>query len=764
MSIVGTLAAIIPAAIGVWQLIEIRKGVADVQDATVVAARARHVQEIISHSLPSFTATALEFSPEERVSIFRETDRKFGELNQALLALRNVGSELIPLAEQQMLSDSIENIAHSWEEIRENAGTNMAPAEKTFHFLKVFADIRKARNVLVKVEQRAEAAANLSTTLSRERIQHTYVLLVLVICGGALISLLTISGSLEFAKSVRESNERLDAALSNMTSALTMFDRDQKLVISNGRFGEMFAIPSEELQPGISLQDVVTRQVRNGYFEGDCPDSFIREYLAKVSAGTAFSQTLQLADGRTIAVSQLPMKPGGWVTTHTDISEIRRIEAEIEHIAHHDALTDLPNRVTLRKRAGQILAQLEPGKQVAVMCLDLDRFKLINDSYGHAAGDELLKSVADRLRQCTRRGDVIARLGGDEFAIITQPDTEPHNFTIVAERICEALSKPFQLPDQQVVSGVSIGIAVSPKHGTDIADLLKNADMALYKAKSDGRGVYRYFESEMDARMRARCDLEVDLRKALNADQFELHYQPIVNIETGSISGFEALIRWHHAERGFILPSEFIPIAEEANLIVPIGEWAIRTACHQAAKWPKGTRVAVNLSAVQFRSDRLVDVVSEALESSGLSGRCLELEITENVLMEANEATLEKLHDLRFLGVRIVMDDFGTGYSSLSYLRSFPFDKIKLDKSFIGELASSDGSDAILTAVASMSKSLGINTTAEGVETEREFNAVKSAGYTEMQGYFFSPPRSVTEINELYLDACNANKAVSAVS
>jgi diguanylate cyclase (GGDEF)-like protein len=375
-----------------------------------------------------------------------------------------------------------------------------------------------------------------------------------------------------------------------------------------------------------------------------------------------------------------------------------------------------------------------------VLCLDLDHFKSVNDTLGHPVGDELLRAVSQRLTQCLGGDDVVARLGGDEFAVIQMAIGAPNDAGTLASQLIEVVSRPYDIAGHEVLIGVSIGIAVAPGDGVTADELLRNADLALYRAKAEGRGAFHFFEPEMDRQVQARRALEIDLRKAYSNDEFELYYQPLVNLESGEVSGFEALLRWHHPERGMVSPVEFIPLAEEIGLIVQIGEWVLRQACAEAATWPDDIKVAVNLSPVQFRSRTLVQVVLSALAYSRLSPDRLELEITESVLLGDNEANLATLHQLRELGARISMDDFGTGYSSLRYLRSFPFDKIKIDQSFVRDMVERPDCVAIVRAVAGLGLSLGIATTAEGVETQAQLQRVRAEGCTEVQGYLFSRP------------------------
>jgi diguanylate cyclase (GGDEF)-like protein len=465
----------------------------------------------------------------------------------------------------------------------------------------------------------------------------------------------------------------------------------------------------------------------------------------------------EFGDGRTIAYAIRPLPDGGGVATHEDVTEQRRIEARIKHMAHHDALTDLPNRVLLRER---LEGALKGDAPVAVLWLDLDRFKEVNDTLGHAVGDGLLKAAAERLQGCVRERDTVARLGGDEFAVIQTGADQPLGATTLALRIIEAISEPYQINDHRIVIGASVGISVAPHDATDAHQLLRNADLALYRAKNEGRGTYRFFELGMDARMHARRQLELDLRNALANNGFEVHYQPVINLDTNNITAFEALLRWNHPERGSISPAEFIPLAEETGLIGSIGAWVLRTACMQAQRWPDSIRVAVNLSPLQFKQHDLVPLVVSALAASQLAPARLDLEITESVLLENTENTLAKLNQLRSLGVRISMDDFGTGFSSLSNLRSFTFDNIKIDRSFIQGLGHNEQCSAIVQAVAGLGAGLDVTTTAEGVETADQLEWVRAFGIVEVQGFFLGRPVPASQIDELI--ANNQLRAASA--
>jgi diguanylate cyclase (GGDEF)-like protein len=553
----------------------------------------------------------------------------------------------------------------------------------------------------------------------------------------------------------------LDAALNNMVQGLAMFDAEERLVICNERYVEMYGLSPEQAKPGTSVQSIIEHRIARGEFPGKTAEEHIRAMRKRLGDNKTADYMTQLSDGRHIAVTVQPMASGGTVTTHHDITVQRRSEAKIEHMALHDTLTGLPNRVLLNERLEQALAHVKRGEIVAVHLLDLDNFKTVNDTLGHAAGDKLLKQVAERLRALVRETDTIARMGGDEFAIVQGEIVQPGDATALAYRAIEAVSKPYSIDGREMVIGTSVGIAVGPTDGATADQLMRNADLALYRAKGDGRRTYRFFEAEMDAQMQARRVLEDNLRKALPAGEFELHYQPVFNLQSDEVSGFEALIRWRSGDQGLVPPGMFISLAEEIGFIVPLGEWAIRQACATAAGWPGNLKVAVNLSPVQFRGPGLVEVVVGALAASGLPAERLELEITETILLDNSEETLSTLYQLRALGVRIAMDDFGTGYASLSYLQCFPFDKIKIDRSFVKDIADGVGSLNIVRAVTAMATGLGMATTAEGVETPEQLEAVRAEGCTEMQGYLFSGPLTPSEVPK-FLSTWNKEKVRKA--
>lgn len=548
---------------------------------------------------------------------------------------------------------------------------------------------------------------------------------------------------------LRTQDLRFKTALDNMGKGLCMFDAQKSLVVCNDLYAQMYRLPPELLVIGTPHSAVIAHRVMNGILKGEKTGDAVDQKLSNLKelpADCQSSRIDELADGRLIRVTRQPMPGGGWVAIHEDVTERHRTEARIAHMARHDALTDLPNRIEFETRIQAALLRTQEGEHAAILFLDLDRFKQVNDTLGHPIGDALLKIVAGRLRRVVREHDTVARLGGDEFAVVQLGAVQPEGATNLAQRLIDAISAPYEIEGHQIVIGTSVGIAIAPTDGDAVAALLKSADVALYRAKADGRARYRFFEPGMDAAMQARRVLELDLRAALVNGEFELHYQPVVNIATGQVTGFEALLRWHHPARGLVSPADFIPVAEEIGLIVPIGDWVLRQACGDAASWPDDITVAVNLSPVQFKNARLSETVMLALAASGLPPHRLELEITEGVLLVQHEITLAVLHQLRSLGVRIAMDDFGTGYSSLSYLRSFPFDKIKIDRSFIQNMAQDESSSAIVRAVVGLSGRLGMVTTAEGVETAEQLDGVRAEGCTEVQGFYFSRAKPAREV------------------
>ena len=577
--------------------------------------------------------------------------------------------------------------------------------------------------------------------------------LLVIICSVFLLRALTnhIKRLVSSEAALADEQAKVDAALNNMSQGLGMLDATARLVVCNQRYLEMYGLSPEIIKPGCSLREIIEHRAATGSFCADDIAQYLADTLATVAQRAVFNKMTRLHDGRIIRIVNHPVEGGGWVSTHEDVTEEKRAEERIAYEAYVDDLTGLPNRKVFCEQLEQELKRVQRGERLALLYLDLDYLKQVNDTLGHAAGDKLLKGVADRLRGCVRDLDVVARLGGDEFAIIQKLLDQPSDAAALAMRVRDAIREPFDLDGHQVTVDISVGISIAPNDATELDELMKTADMALYEAKNAGRGTYCFYKPEMNARIQTRSKLEQDLQSALANGEFELFYQPIVNLQDNKITSFEALLRWHHPERGMISPAEFIPIAEEMGLIIPLGEWVLRTACAEAATWPSDIKVSVNVSSLQLTNENLVNVIISAIASARIPANRLELEITESVFIEntfANISTLKKLHEL---GVKFAMDDFGTGYSSLGYLMSFPFSKIKIDRSFIARLSDKDKSRAIVRAVADLARNLNMIVTAEGVETDQQLEQIRILGCTEMQGYLFSRPLPAAEIHRLFL-------------
>ncbi len=579
--------------------------------------------------------------------------------------------------------------------------------------------------------------------------------------GGVVVTFEDITKRKEAEQARAASELKLQTALSNMSQGLVMHDEEGRMILSNPRFAEIFGMPPDKVLPGMTIPELMGLSVSSSGVRILDPEGTIARAEDVLRGGDEGSYTMNMSDGRSLTTSLRRMPNGGVIVTFEDITQRLAVEAEAQRLAKFDALTDLPNRASFYDQMDTILKQLPRGESIGVLSLDLDRFKAVNDTLGHPIGDRLLQAAAQRVEHCLREGDIAARLGADEFAILQIPIEQPIDITTLANRLIEAVGARYDFDRNQVIVGVSVGVAVAPNDGRSPDTLMKNADLALDRAKADGGGVYRFFEPEMDARMQARHIIELNLRKAIeNGGEFELFYQPIVDVKTGKVASCEALLRWSSPERGLMMPGEFIPVAEATGLIVPLSEWVLRQACVEAARWPEEITVAVNLSPVQFTDMALVQSIKQALADSGLPASRLELEITERVLMDESGGAFAILHQIRDLGIKISMDDFGTGYSSIGYLRAFPFSTIKIDQSFIRDLPGKKDSIAIVRAVVALSNSLGMQTIAEGVETEEQLAGVTSEGCDLVQGFFFSKPRPSTEVKEFF--KAQAAKAMAA--
>ena len=546
--------------------------------------------------------------------------------------------------------------------------------------------------------------------------------------------------------------QELEQTLDNMGQGIIMVDGDHKIVVTNENFMRLLDLPNDINLHNMDfghLIDHLTARGEYGALAADEYDDLAGKLRATEFNGINANFERIRPNGIVLAIENQELPDGGFVRTVTDITEKRRSERQIAHLARHDTLTNLANRSLFRDKLEEAFASMPQTGSFGVLFLDLDNFKIANDTYGHAFGDELLKAVGNRLRTSTRSGDTVARLGGDEFAIILNGLNKSGRIAKRAHQLIDLMRAPFMIEGQQITATISVGCAEAPSDAGSPGEILKNADLALYKAKAEGRNTYRRFSPEMADEMNKRRRLEDDLRHAIAHDEFELNYQPLNTISSGEISGFEALLRWNHPSQGRVPPADFIPIAEDGGLILAIGEWVLGEACKQAARWDDNIRIAVNLSPVQFHDAELIMKVEYALQSSGLRPNRLELEITESVMMQTGKLAIDKLNELHQIGVKISMDDFGTGYSSLSYLKTFSFDKIKIDRSFVNQIETDNESRAIIKAIISLADGLGIRTTAEGVENAEQLGILTQLGCWEAQGYLFSPPRPLKDVPSL---------------
>ncbi len=576
------------------------------------------------------------------------------------------------------------------------------------------------------------------------------------VCAAFLVAVMQLSANLHriFMRAVvaREREAALarqfDTALNNMPHGLCMFRADGRLAVMNNRFREMLNLPDDVVNRDMSASDIVDACATQGTVSAASGKLIVAE-IEHTQTRDMITSDPDITRDRSLSWTFQPMDGGGAVVLVEDITERRRAEARIRHLARYDELTELPNRVNFRDEIEHLLKlPLEAGRLSALLFVDLDQFKQVNDTLGHPCGDELLCAVADRLRQMLRPEDFVARFGGDEFVVFLRDIHGGEDAAGLARRIVDRLSEPYKIGNHLVEIGASVGIAITSP-GISADTLLKNADMALYRAKADGRGTYCFFREEMAQTVEARRVLELDLRKALSNEEFELFYQPLINLKSGKITTCEALLRWNHPSRGTVSPADIIPVAEDMGLIVDLGHWILRKACMECMKWPDGVSVAVNFSPQQFHQRDVLNEVRYALELSGLPAHRLEIEITESSLLHNTQLTHDVLTQLRNLGVRISLDDFGTGYSSLSYLHNFPLQKVKIDRSFL-EGIDSDRPLTLLRGVARLSADLGMAVVIEGIETNEQLELISADGtVTEAQGYLFSRPVPAGQMRRL---------------
>jgi len=545
---------------------------------------------------------------------------------------------------------------------------------------------------------------------------------------------------------------RFDTALNNMPHGLCMFDADGNVAVCNRRLHELLGVPADIVTRRATPNAFIEACVEGGALSVAGAERLLPDFQTGVAGGAVGDVMLETEHGRTLSLTFHPMADGGSVVLVEDITDRKLAEAKIDQLARYDSLTGLPNRALFRDLLDASVSNLKGRGPFAIHFIDLDEFKQVNDTLGHPCGDELLCAAAERLRSTVRASDIIARFGGDEFVILQHPLGHPKEAAALAERLVAALMEPFKISGHEVVIGASIGIALAPRDGSDADLLLKNADMALYRAKSDGRRAWRFFEHGMDAVAQARRNLQLDLRGALAAGAFKIHYQPLLNLHTKRISTCEALLRWPHPLRGAISPAEFIPVAEEMGLIVDIGAYVLREACLECTKWPDDVRVAVNMSPIQFRTGNVADVIREALAAANLPASRLEIEITESVFLSDTELTRHWLQELQDMGVRVSLDDFGTGYSSLAYLHSYPLNKVKIDRSFLQGVDKSQRSLNLLYGVARLSADLGMAVAVEGIETAGQLSLVaRERNVDEVQGYLIGAAMPAEDIRAMLL-------------
>jgi diguanylate cyclase (GGDEF)-like protein len=549
-------------------------------------------------------------------------------------------------------------------------------------------------------------------------------------------------------RDLRTHYERFGIALDNMIQGLCLFDAEHKLVVMNARFVELYKIPQHLCRPGVKSEDLRRHLLA---LRPEAVGEWSKVVTAPASdTPSAGANVVHFSDDLDISILRIAVPGGGWICTHEDVTERRRSEERLRFLARHDVLTKLPNRIQFEEAVERELAiRAGSGEDVALLCLDLDGFKQVNDLFGHPAGDRLLSEAAARLKSFVGQGFIAARLGGDEFAVLATGLDAARTSGMAAQAVINALSVPYRDDDRQIYIGCSVGIASFPRDGTTYDQLLTASDMALAHAKSDGKGRYRFFASEMDAAARERHQLALDLRAAIGTTQFALHYQPQFEAATRRASGFEALLRWTHPTLGSIPPSQFVPLAEETGLILPLGEWVLHEACREAASWANPLTIAVNLSIAQFQQADLCERVREILSQTGLRPDRLELEVTESLFLETTSRSQDVLRDLKATGACISMDDFGTGYSSLSALQAFSFDKIKIDRSFVAQIGLTNKGGAIVRAILSLGESLGVPVIAEGIETEEQLAFLQQHRCAEIQGFLYGRPKPIADYGGL---------------
>ncbi|MGI9408765.1 MAG: putative bifunctional diguanylate cyclase/phosphodiesterase [Hyphomicrobiaceae bacterium] len=779
-SIVVTMGAI-PVLFAVQSLRSTQQAVVQSRNYEAVIESTFDLRLKVEKHILYFVATALDLDDDERKEMLQKADRHLKDFRLAVADLSTNAVEHILPTEQEGLRAGLAELQHNWEEITRSGQADMSNAEKTWHFLGMVENFEKLNQVLSDLHRRVTSEHEKGNRTIFSSIELAILTIVALTIVGTILASAGLVSSGYFlhrsraqavqlrngndllkrreetlhrqAAELKESNallkqreealrvqsDRFSSAIEHMAQGLCMIDEDRRLITWNAKFATMYGVPDELLREGAPYLPVLEHRIKSGSAPSDCAD-FIQRELGACGEKGGHREILELPDGRFIATSFEPTPEGGLLSTYLDITQRRRSEQQVIHLAHHDELTDLLNRRFFVERLERMMEALGSDDGLAYFAIDLDDFKLANDSYGHAAGDLILQTVARRLKGCTRGEDLVARLGGDEFAVVLAGEPCRDAASKFASRIIEDLSAPYDYEGQNIEIGTSVGVALAPHDAGNVDQLMKVADVALYQAKGEGRNLHRQFTASLLDRMLERRELEEELCQALDRNQIELYYQPLICARSGQVGSMEALVRWKHPKLGSVPPSKFIPIAEDLGLMGKLGAWVIERACFDARDWPSSVRAAVNVSAAQFQTRALELDIALALGKSGLTGDRLEIEITESVLLDDEDIVLAVIAKVQEMGITVSLDDFGTGYSSLSYLHKYPLDKIKIDRSFVTNLPSSKHSQSIVRTIVGLAKSLSMSIIAEGIETEEQLALLKDEGCDQLQGFLISEP------------------------
>lgn len=781
VALVVLMMGAIPVSLAVNSLRTTQEAVVDIRAHDTILETTFEVRSKVEKHILYFAASALDLNAEERQEMLLKADKHLNQFRVVITELLRSKTYLVLPAEREGLRLGLSEIFHNWGEISREKQDGLSNVEKTWHFLSMVENFEKLNAVLTGLHKRFSAKHEEGLAKIFSDIEMAILIIAGLMIVGTGIASAGLGGSNYLlnksqaqAIQLRESNEllkhreealrlqadRFSSAIEHMAQGLCMISKDHRLITWNRRFVDMYNIPDDLLQQGLPYRAVLEHRIESASVPENCLDFVDHELGLDVSSG-GHNEVHELADGRYISTSYEPTPEGGILSTHRDITQRRQSEQEVMHLAHHDGITNLLNRRFFVECLADEIELVKSAGELTLFAIDLDDFKLANDEFGHAAGDAVLREVAARLKQCTRSQDLVGRLGGDEFAVVVKGGAGQEVAAEFASRLVAELSKPYDFEGQPIEIGASVGVAMAPRDAREVGALLKTADIALYEAKNDRGNQFRLFSEEMRDKILERRQLEESFAQAMEHNQLELYYQPLMCAHSKLVAGMEALLRWHHPERGMIPPTIFIPIAEDLGLMGKVGSWVIEQACHDATKWPSPVRVAVNVSAAQFHTRTLELDVSLALGKSGLSGERLELEITESVLLNDDDKVLRSIDSVQEMGVSVAIDDFGTGFSSLSYLHKYPLDKIKIDRSFVVDLPNSNYSLSIVRTIVNLARSIGMKTTAEGIETPAQQALLREEGCDQLQGYLFSKPVPSSEAVEL-IRTLNSSRTAAA--